>query len=123
MQVRTFVWVKIRAEFKAAVSREETSQDNGAPWKSSNDETLNGDIFQDSILADPYNATQLEKRWLGKLAAHYPAADAALFAKVSKYFNGKHAVEKIIVREGVDPRALRRLLESFDDDLIRSYSW
>lgn len=123
IQLRTFVSIKVRAEIKAAVAKEQVVQSSLLV-----EDTLESDLtksgrFDDSIMADPYNATEQETMWLRKIASYHPVADAALFLRACKYLNGKHAVEKIAVREGIDPRSLRRVLEVFDEDLIKSYSW
>jgi nitrogen permease regulator 3-like protein len=123
IQIRTYACVKIRGEIKAAVERDRVEEQNHDPWQSGDDGMLHDELFEDSMISDPHNASRQEKLWLGKLATYHPVADATLFLRVCKYFNGKHAVEKIVVREGIDPRALRRLLEAFDEDLVKSYTW
>lgn len=123
IQVRTYAWVKIRGEIKAAVVRDRIEEQDDDPWLSSEREVMHDEMFEDTIISDPYNANPQEQLWLDKLATFHPVADATLFRHVCKYLNGKHAIEKVIVREGVDPRALRRLLEAFDEDLIKSYTW
>lgn len=125
LQLRTFVWIKIRAEIKAAVARDQLVKENkdDDPWRAAEDGVLHEEMFEDTILSDPYNSTQQERLWLEKLEVRHPMADAALFRKVRKYFNGKHAIEKIIVRENIEPRALRRLLDIFEEDLVKCSTW
>lgn len=125
LQLRTFVWIKIRREIKSAVARDclmKESADDGR-WRAAENGVLHDEMFEDSILTDPYNATSQERLWLEKLELRHPVADAALFRKVCKYFNGKHSIEKLIVRENVEPKALRRLLEIFDEDLVKCSTW
>lgn len=124
IQLRTFVSIKVRAEIKTAVAEQQTEGNNATtttPWKDEQYHSQNG--LGDSVIADPFNANEQEIMWLEKMASYHPVADAALFLRACKYFNGKHAVEKIAVREGIDPKSLRRLLDVFDEDLIKCYSW
>lgn len=125
VQLRTFVWIKIRAEIKAVTAREqlELELSNEDPWRATDSGVMHEEMFEDSILSDPYNATTQERLWLDKLAVRHPVADATLFRKVCRYFNGTHAVEKVIVRENISPKAMRRLLDIFDEDLVKCSSW
>lgn len=111
IQVRTFVWIKVRREVKASL------QEAGA------NEGMDGSRLEDSIIRDPYNASDEERVWLQTLAGRHAPHDGALFLRICKYFNGRHAVEKIIVREGVSAYAVRRILDVFQADLIKSYTW
>lgn len=107
MEVRLFVWVKVRAEIKLAAAGPEESES----------------FHEDSIIPDPYSANVRERSWLSAIADQHSHTDAALFNRLCKYFNGKHAMEKIPVREGIHRKSLRKLLELYDADLVKAYTW
>ncbi|ORY78140.1 nitrogen permease regulator of amino acid transport activity 3-domain-containing protein [Protomyces lactucae-debilis] len=116
MEVRTFVWVRVRKEIKQQVAADAEAEQavvSDAPAKD----------WEVSIITDPYSASSEERLWLQKMASTKPAQEAKLFERVVKYFNGKHAMEKVLVREGLHKKTLRRCLEAFKDDLVQSQTW
>lgn len=123
IEVRLFVWVKVRAEIKIKVAK---ASENSSTDDVSTDLEFQSDLdepFEDSIITDPYSASVQERLWLGAIAGQHAPADALLFNRLNRYFNGKHAMEKIAVRENVHRKTLRKLLDVYEADLVKSYTW
>ncbi|KAI9891816.1 MAG: Nitrogen permease regulator 3 [Vezdaea aestivalis] len=61
-----------------------------------------GPQFESSILSDPHRASSLESRWIAAVGAALTDPTAReLWPRVGRYFNGRHALEKIWAREGL----------------------
>ena len=55
-----------------------------------------------SLILDPHRANALESRWIAAIGDSFTYAPAReLWPRVVRYFNGRHALEKIWVREGL----------------------
>jgi hypothetical protein len=55
-----------------------------------------------SLILDPHRANALESRWIAAIGESFTYAPAReLWPRVVRYFNGRHALEKIWVREGL----------------------
>ena len=97
-QLRTFAWVRVPAEVKAGVAREERLAAGG---------------FQAEVVPNPHQATAETAAWLAymsrELFADMPELQEA-WPRFLKYLTGKHALEKIAVREGIRPKEVWRLL-------------
>jgi hypothetical protein len=69
--------------------------------------------FEDSILVDPFRATREEVRWIRALAEQVGGSKAIMFERLTKYFDGKSAKEKILRREQVERAELEDMIEAF----------
>jgi hypothetical protein len=116
IEIRTFVWVRVRKEIKEQVAAERQAEE-------AIDSKELPTVWEDSIITDPYSAGIEERLWLQKIASTRSAQERKLFDRVVKYFNGKHAMEKVLVREGLHKKTLRRCLDAFKDDLVQSQTW
>ncbi|CAG8559630.1 7408_t:CDS:2 [Acaulospora morrowiae] len=91
---------------KEEYERQKNLRENG---DDPNVEDINGVIDGDTALISPYEeATKVEKEWLKQFVTH--EAQATLFEKLIKYFNGKHHTEEIVFRENIKPRELGKIL-------------
>ncbi|BFZ54293.1 Nitrogen permease regulator 3 [Savitreella phatthalungensis] len=104
IELRTFVWIKVPAEVKRAVRPDDKEVD------------------EETVIAEPYAASAVERKYLSYIAALHPE-DQPAFDRMVKYFNGNHAMEKVLVRENLTRKTVRRVLEVYDDYLIKQYTW
>lgn len=82
------------------------------------------DMFHDhTIVLEPERATALEKRWIYKCIQDQPSDVQILFNRLVKYFNGRHAMEVIMVRENVTRHEMKKLLTSMSKYLIEVHHW
>jgi hypothetical protein len=70
-------------------------------------------VAKDSILVDPFRATREEVRWIKKLAGEVGGFKGRMFERLSKYFDGKSAKEKILRMEQVEKEELEEMIEAF----------
>ncbi|BFZ63897.1 Nitrogen permease regulator 3 [Saitoella coloradoensis] len=106
---------------KVEADAPETKAPSEATDSDSDEEDL--EDLQDSIIPDPARATSLERAWLEHIASTKPPEIAALFDRIVKYFNGKHAVEKVALREGITRREVRRVLGGMEGDMVVVMHW
>lgn len=52
------------------------------------------------------------------MTRNHPSDVKALFERFLKYLNGRHALEKIPVREGVQRREVRKVFRAFEEEII-----
>lgn len=81
------------------------------------------DDYQDTLLLDPGHATLLQKKWLAKLTDGKPSEVVALFNRMLKHLNGRHALEWYLPIEGLTRQDLRRVLKTFPDDIVVTRHW
>ena len=68
---------------------------------------------EDSILVDPFRATRDEVRWIKKLAGEVGGFKGRMFERLSKYFDGKSAKEKILRMEQIEREELNEMIDAF----------
>lgn len=78
---------------------------------------------EDTILLDPERATALERRWISKIVEGKPPELITLFYRLLKYFNGKEALEMLLVRENISRQDMKRLLSSIDEYIVSVKHW
>lgn len=79
--------------------------------------------FQDSFILEPSRASGLESAWLEMAMRPHPPEVRALFERMLKYLNGRHALEKISVREGISRKEVRKTLLALDEVLVYARHW
>ncbi|ODQ82983.1 hypothetical protein BABINDRAFT_159463 [Babjeviella inositovora NRRL Y-12698] len=77
----------------------------------------------DTILLDPERASAIERRWVAKCLEGKLPEIVTLFYRLLKYFNGKHPLEILLVREGLSRQELRRLLAATEEYIISVKHW
>jgi hypothetical protein len=92
-QLREFYFIRIPREIKIACGAE--------------------DDVADSILVNPFRASREEVRWIKLLAEQVGGWQGGMFERLSKYFDGKSAKEKILRREQVERSELEGMIEAF----------
>lgn len=80
-------------------------------------------LQEETIIPDPYSASARERRQLGYIAAQHTGEIATAFERMVKYFNGQHAIEKVIVRENIPRKTVRKVLDLYDPWLIKMSTW
>ncbi|KAF3939491.1 hypothetical protein ABW19_dt0206841 [Dactylella cylindrospora] len=85
-------------------------------------ESTGGDL-EDSILKEPSRATPLESAWIEELTEGHTPDIVALFDRLVKYLNGKHAIEGIALRESISKRELKRVLNAMDRYIVYVRHW
>jgi hypothetical protein len=103
-QLRQFYFIRIPREVKlASIGR-------------TNSHRLPEEELEDSILVDPFRASSEEVRWIRKLAEEVgrnsDAGVGLMFERLSKYFDGKSAKEKILRREQIDRSELEGMIDA-----------
>lgn len=74
--------------------------------------------FEPSIVTSPHKANVLESRWLEHIGSSLP--DRTLreaWPRLLKYFDGKHAIEEITLREGMKRKVLNPMLSQLISEL------
>ena len=104
-QLRQFYFIRIPRSIKlSCISPQLSAVDQRRPI---------GDGVEDSILVDPYRASREEVRWIRALAEQVGGPRAIMFERLTKYFDGKSAKEKILRREQVERAELEGMIEVF----------
>ena len=78
------------------------------------------DRLEDTILLDPCSATALQMKWINKLLEKKPSTLVAMFWKLFKFMDGKHAIDEV---EGVTRVEVKKVLEAFGDNLVIARHW
>lgn len=81
------------------------------------------DSIEDSILLEPDRATLTQRKWLNKILENQPQDVVLLFNRLKPYFNGKHAIEQVVIEEGLSRNELRRLTQSLEEHLLMVRHW
>ncbi|AOW05341.1 uncharacterized protein YALI1_E15774g [Yarrowia lipolytica] len=81
------------------------------------------DSIDDSILLEPDRATLTQRKWLNKILENQPQDVVLLFNRLKPYFNGKHAIEQVVIEEGLSRNELRRLTQSLEEHLLMVRHW
>lgn len=76
------------------------------------------DMFKDSFILEPDRASGIESAWLEMITRDQSVEVKALFERFLKYLNGRHALEKIPVREGVNRKDVRKVFKALDEYII-----
>ena len=80
-------------------------------------------LQEETVIADPYSASARERRQLSYIAAQHTGEIALAFERMVKYFNGQHAIEKVVVRENLPRKTVRKVLDLYDPWLIKMSTW
>lgn len=82
--------------------------------------------IQESIIVDPRRATPLERRWLAQVAVsgvtRCPEL-AALFQRITKYFNSRDNLEQMMVKEKIPREEMRRFMQEFQPYILTYRHW
>ncbi|KAF5099219.1 hypothetical protein D0Z00_001722 [Geotrichum galactomycetum] len=78
------------------------------------------DRLEDTILLDPCSATALQMKWINKLLEKKSSTLVAMFWKLFKFMDGKHAIDEV---EGVTRVEVKKVLEAFGDNLVIARHW
>ncbi|KAI9819740.1 MAG: Nitrogen permease regulator 3 [Phylliscum demangeonii] len=122
-QLRIFGWVRVSRAIKALVrAASHDAGDDTADTAAAADDDDDDDPTDDTILLDPRKANSRQSRWLDAIRATTFAGGAddddepamvevrALWPRLVKYCNGKHALEDIPVLEGLSRKEVWRVL-------------
>ncbi|KAI9801009.1 MAG: hypothetical protein M1825_003543 [Sarcosagium campestre] len=70
-----------------------------------------------SIILEPHKANHVESRWLDAIGASFADPDVrTAWRRFIRYFNGRHALEKIPMREGIKHKDVWRWLAAMEAD-------
>ncbi|ODQ64780.1 hypothetical protein NADFUDRAFT_14217, partial [Nadsonia fulvescens var. elongata DSM 6958] len=81
------------------------------------------DLLEDSIILEPLSASREERKWIAKMLENKSPEIKKTFNKVMRYLNGKHSLEKVIVKEQVSKHRIRELLHAIDENIIFVRHW
>lgn len=82
--------------------------------------------IQESIIVDPRRATPLERRWLAQVAVSGVTRSpelAAMFQRLTKYFNSRDNLEQMMVKEKIPREEMRRFLQEFQPYILTYRHW
>ena len=99
-QLRQFYFIRISRTIKLASQSPHLSP-------------VDSEDIEDSILVDPFRASREEVRWIRALAEQVGGSKAIMFERLTKYFDGKSAKDKILRREQVERGELEEMIEAF----------
>lgn len=82
--------------------------------------------IEDSMILDPRNASPQEKKWLGQVALSGLTRNpdlAAMFQRLTKYFNGFDCLEQVMIMEKITREEMRRFLHEFSMFIVTYKHW
>lgn len=89
------------------------------------EEEIREEDFKPSLVLSPHRADAIESRWLRYIGETLPTEELKVrWPKLVRYFDGKHALEEIALREGlkrkvVNPLLQRLMAEKDGDGVLR----
>ncbi|KAI5780504.1 nitrogen permease regulator of amino acid transport activity 3-domain-containing protein [Geopyxis carbonaria] len=137
-QLRNFAWVKAPRTLKIRVRREiralaasagmgglAAADDGGGMLcgDTAEEDAEEEAALEDSFILEPAQASGPESAWLEMMTRDQPPDVKALFERFLKYLNGKHALEKISVREGVSRKEVRRVMKTLQEFIVYAKHW
>ncbi|TDL21958.1 hypothetical protein BD410DRAFT_840090 [Rickenella mellea] len=81
-------------------------------------ETAAEDNFTPSIIAEPGQATRLQRRWLDAMSEDKDPYLVERFAKINQYFDGKRTNDEILYRADISRKELREVLHHYEEYLL-----
>lgn len=92
----------------------------GGAIGSSGGGSIGDDRVEDTILLEPRSATALQMKWINKLLEKKPSTLVAIFWKLFKFMDGKHAIDEV---EGVTRSEVKKVLDAFGENLVIARHW
>lgn len=121
---------KIKLSAHTSTSAVEEEQQNGDQKGLSNFRSISyrtdPDDLRDTAILDPRKASTVEKRWLSQVmisGATRNPDQAALFQRLTKYFNGKDCLEQVMIHEKITRESMRAFLQEFSQYVITYKHW
>ncbi|KAF2804861.1 uncharacterized protein BDZ99DRAFT_467106 [Mytilinidion resinicola] len=97
------------------------SPTTGGPFSPSQETTVEAasSKFEPSLILSPQKANEIEARWLEQICASFRNADLReMWPTLLKYFDGKHALDDVALREGLKRKRIAALV-----GMIREGGW
>lgn len=130
-QLRTFAWIVVRPEIKAAVAEKmenekrqrSSTRENGSTNSGTSSRTVSTErpttahlvspveppTYSKSIITSPLRASDLESRWIEEIGETLKDDEelSGIWPLLIQYFDGKRALEDVSVREGLKKKTLQ----------------
>ncbi|TGZ84800.1 UPF0171-domain-containing protein [Ascodesmis nigricans] len=126
-QLRSFAWVKVPRSIKLQspialpdnmINSTSSLLSNSSASLLEDPESEDPALLRDSFILEPDRASGIESAWLEMMTRNQSSDIKALFERFLKYLNGRHALEKIPVREMVPRKDVRKVFKALDEYIV-----